>query len=295
MLERGTWWTTPVGTVADKEAKTYDFLVEHGQPVQYWSSVEHFRGFVDIFLRCLRRRKNEDGLYDLTTFGRRGFLGIGAENDGVTILHANGVGGGSLVYANVTIQPPDFIFEDERWSASWQPEQRNAYYELARRAIGDGVLFALNERDKQRDPSFAPAVPAGRANTGLSNIVTRSPGHDPKWKVKPDPNNPRGVKQLDPAHSRPKPTPPEQPDNWNALWIDRARVFQKHMSALTNDWGTVDSSINDVPPGGAPVGVRRPTAELLRAPRPLHRGLPAGRPPHAQQAADACDPGHAQA
>ncbi len=27
MLERGTWWTTPVGTVQDKEVSTFDFLV----------------------------------------------------------------------------------------------------------------------------------------------------------------------------------------------------------------------------------------------------------------------------
>ena len=60
MLERGTWWTTPVGTVQDKEVKTYDFLVQKGQPVQFWSTPNNFRGFVDIFTRCLRRKKNED-------------------------------------------------------------------------------------------------------------------------------------------------------------------------------------------------------------------------------------------
>ena len=35
MLERGTWWTTPVGTVQDKEVKTYDFLAnKKKEPVQ---------------------------------------------------------------------------------------------------------------------------------------------------------------------------------------------------------------------------------------------------------------------
>src|SRR5215467_11134213 len=43
MLERGTWWTTPVGTVQDKEVRNYDFLRKNGQPVQYWSSAENFR------------------------------------------------------------------------------------------------------------------------------------------------------------------------------------------------------------------------------------------------------------
>src|SRR5947207_14957576 len=53
MLERGTWWTTPVGTVQDKEVLAYDFLRSKQQPVQFWSSLNHFRGFIDIFTRCL--------------------------------------------------------------------------------------------------------------------------------------------------------------------------------------------------------------------------------------------------
>src|SRR6266852_3922680 len=64
ILERGTWWTTPVGTVQDKEVKTYDFLRSKQQPVQFWSSQNHFRGLIDIITRCYRRPKDEEGLYD---------------------------------------------------------------------------------------------------------------------------------------------------------------------------------------------------------------------------------------
>src|SRR5437762_7307380 len=119
MLERGTWWTTPVETVADKTLAAKTLLEGNGQPVQFWSSAEHFKGFVDIFTRCLRRKGNEDGLYELTTFGRRGLFGALSKNDGVSILRASGVGGGSLVYANVTIRPPDFVLEDQRWPLGW--------------------------------------------------------------------------------------------------------------------------------------------------------------------------------
>jgi len=51
MLERGTWWTTPVGTVQDKEVKAYDFLRGKNQPVQFWASQNHFRGLIDIITR----------------------------------------------------------------------------------------------------------------------------------------------------------------------------------------------------------------------------------------------------
>src|SRR5215467_6634607 len=102
MLERGTWWTTPVGTVQDKEVKTYDFLRAKNQPVQFWMAQNHFRGLIDIITRCYRRPKNEDGLYDFTQLGKPGLFGIfGRVNDGVTIIRANGVGGGSLVYSNI--------------------------------------------------------------------------------------------------------------------------------------------------------------------------------------------------
>lgn len=117
MLERGTWWTTPTPTVQDKAVATYSFLKnKHHQPVQYWNSVYHIKGLIDLVLRCFRRPSNLDGLYELTQLGRPGFLGLGRKNDGVTVLRACGVGGGSLVYSNITTAPPDFIFDDPRWS-----------------------------------------------------------------------------------------------------------------------------------------------------------------------------------
>src|SRR5829696_4410787 len=245
MLERGTWWTTPVGTVQDKEVKTADFLRSKGQPVQYWSSAESFRGFLDLYTRCFRRKRNEDGLYDLTAFGRRGLLGV-RENDGVTILRASGVGGGSLVYANVTIRPPDTVTEDPRWSLQWSPQERGEYYDLARDAIGLGVLHALYQRDVARDPSKTSATPPKPVNTGLSNIATRSARLSPRWLEKPDPLNvKRPLRRIDPAHSTPA-------DDDNAIWIDRARVFQTRISNLTDDYGIVDSSINDINPEPAP-------------------------------------------
>ncbi|MEN3330839.1 MAG: hypothetical protein V7641_204 [Blastocatellia bacterium] len=256
MLERGTWWTTPVGTVQDKEAKTADYLREQKQPVQYWSSVEHFRGFLDIFLRCVRRKKNEDGLYDLTQFRRTGFLGLfGNQNDGVTILRANGVGGGSLIYANVTIQPPDFIFEDPRWPVNWNHNERNKWFDLARDAIGYSVRYAWDRQaiPGTPTPDQQNSLNQLAVNTGLSNISTRSARLDPHWAVRVDPSSGKEIKTIK-LTTDGKPKPPDTFDQQlgntptNRLWIDRARVFQTVMAALTKDFGTVDSSINDLPP-----------------------------------------------
>jgi cholesterol oxidase len=79
-----------------------------------------------------------------------------------------------------------------------------------------------------------------RINTGLSNIATRIAGLDPEFEP--------GTKKL---QVRPKIDPPGKlaKDYNHDLWLDRAREFQTAASKVTTEWGTVDSSINDLPPG----------------------------------------------
>lgn len=236
ILERGTWWTTPVGTVQDLEVRTPEFLLSKGQPVQFWPAVDHFKGLIDVFLRCLRRKGNEDGLYDITTFGELGLFGRLKKSDGISIVHASGVGGGSLLYSNVTIRPPEFLFEDQRWKGAmnWTPADRDRYYTLAANAIGYGVLSALDG-----PTATAPGVTSvAPVNTGLSNIVTRSAGLPQGFASAP---TAAGLKQIDPTKE-------------NGFWIDRARVFQATVASITRDFGTVNSSINDLPPASVPWG-----------------------------------------
>ena len=267
ILERGTWWTTPVETVQDREVKTYDFLQKRDQPVQFWSSADDGKGLRDLVLRCIRsplnrggflgtilgwfglRPPNQVGLYDLTVFRKPD-----GTKAGVTVARAAGVGGGSLVYLNVTIRPPRAVFDDDRWPLSWSyahtpspaVDSADAYYDLARDAIGKGVLSALDNRDRVQENRRAKPV-----NTGLSNVATRSPLLDPHWQILPDPDNARrGLKRLHPRPSshQPPPTDPHSDSNdpRNDLWITRARVFQTAASAVTEEYGTVDSSINDI-------------------------------------------------
>src|SRR5258706_7764216 len=196
ILERGTWWTTPVGTVQDPEVATAGHLRSNAQPVQYWSAVNHFRGVLDLYLRCVRRPKNEDGLYDFTFFGRTGFLGLfGRKSDGVSILRAAGVGGGSLVYANVTIRPPEFVFEDSRWPA-WPSRDKD--FALAAKAIGLGVLKAID-------------VGNAAVYVGLHQIDTRSAGIDPGGTEAASAANPSGKTRRVPPPPPPTPPPPAPP------------------------------------------------------------------------------------
>jgi cholesterol oxidase len=55
----------------------------------------------------------------------------------VLVLHGNGVGGGSLGYANVLLEPDDELFENPAWNilADWKATLR-PHYDTARRMLG---------------------------------------------------------------------------------------------------------------------------------------------------------------
>jgi choline dehydrogenase-like flavoprotein len=279
MLERGTWWTTPVSTVQDKEVANYKTLSDAGEPVQYWLSQNYFRGFIDLFTRCYRRPGNEDGLYDITRLGKPGFLGLfGGESDGLSIVRACGVGGGSLVYSNITIRPPDIVFKDERWPLSRSDERRHHYYELARHAISYGVISARDAEAKDHIPykdAGTGGLPPGAINTGLSNIVARTTRLDPHWQTRPDPNSSRPIHAI---HYDESVKPEQQLAAFpiNRLWLDRARVFQTAMHQLTPDHGAVDLAINDLTPENTPTGKGElPTNYPIPEPRPGDPNPPA--------------------
>ncbi|MBN2113096.1 MAG: GMC family oxidoreductase [Acidimicrobiia bacterium] len=67
----------------------------------------------------------------------------------VLILSGAGVGGGSLVYASVLLEPHDAFFEDPQWRAitDWRQELAS-YYELARRMLGSSTAAADTPADQ---------------------------------------------------------------------------------------------------------------------------------------------------
>jgi cholesterol oxidase len=152
------------------------------------------------------------------------------------------------VYSNITIRPPNFVLEDPRWPLTWTSVERTRFYELARHAIGYGVVSAWTEAAADFPVNIgnipyknnAGAPPGDAINAGLSNISARSARLTPHWSHRPDPKDDRDIKYL---NLRPGP-----PDPQNRYWIDRARIFQSAMARLGVEHGTVDSAINDLTP-----------------------------------------------
>ncbi len=81
----------------------------------------------------------------------------------VLILHGSGVGGGSLVYANVLMEPDDRLFETPGWNdlADWKTVLQ-PHYETARRMLGVTVNPYLTPAD---DVLKAIAAERGRQHT----------------------------------------------------------------------------------------------------------------------------------
>ncbi len=97
MLERGTWWVTPakIGKAPPSSFKKIPDWAKEQQPkhpVQYWTRPNHRQGLLDFFA-AIRSGVNKDGLYQYSMFKQ------------ADILTASGVGGGSLIYSNVTVRP----------------------------------------------------------------------------------------------------------------------------------------------------------------------------------------------
>ncbi|WP_428352929.1 GMC family oxidoreductase N-terminal domain-containing protein [Methyloprofundus sp.] len=67
--------------------------------------------------------KESHGMFDIRLF------------DHIDALVCAGLGGGSLIYANVFLQPPDEVF-DERWPETCKKEVLQPYYKVAKSVLG---------------------------------------------------------------------------------------------------------------------------------------------------------------
>ena len=101
MLERGVWWFTP-------ERPMPKFVTNpppnNPQKFQYWPRPDHAKGVFDLLGVVRTNLDVVEGLRDLGG-GRPEPLYRFNSFDEIDILTASGVGGGSLIYSNVSIAP----------------------------------------------------------------------------------------------------------------------------------------------------------------------------------------------
>jgi len=89
LLERGTFWRSPDPIGLNVGDPFGDWAKQNNMPVQYWPRPDHRKGLTDFAAAV--RNLHKFGLYQYSVFNQ------------ADILSASGVGGGSLIYSNVSI------------------------------------------------------------------------------------------------------------------------------------------------------------------------------------------------
>ena len=63
------------------------------------------------------------------------------------VVHGSGVGGGSLVYANTHLIPPEEAFNENDWVGSQWKDKLMPYYSIAQKMLGSTTAVQLGKTD----------------------------------------------------------------------------------------------------------------------------------------------------
>ena len=109
--------------------------------------------------RILERGGESHGIFDVRNYEHMDVV-IGA-----------GLGGGSLIYANVFMIPPDEVFDD-RWPSSCKREKLLPYYGVAKEVLGSRPIPVNDDPRRQiiRQRLFADVARKNRRNSELVDI-----------------------------------------------------------------------------------------------------------------------------
>lgn len=101
------------------------------------------------------------GMYDVRNY------------DHMDVVICAGVGGGSLIYANVFLIPPDEVFADKRWPGSCKKENLLPYYAIAKSVLGSRPIPPHDNDPRRRIPKtelFQRAAQHAGRNSQLVDI-----------------------------------------------------------------------------------------------------------------------------
>src|SRR5215213_10118166 len=168
ILERGQWWVshempTPDaannGTI-DGEPTLRGYLTKNDMPYGTWAYPDNTKGLLNLFGNS-RPINNLKGVYDYKAMRN------------VHIISASGVGGGSLVYTNVTEEPDSSVYQDWATQNDGKPPLSPEYFEMASRFIGVNSIITTAGIGKfilPRARSFQNAAESDMVKKNLMNV-----------------------------------------------------------------------------------------------------------------------------
>lgn len=125
VLERGQWWISHELNYTPKEERKNrpnirEFLEDNKMPYHFWAHPDSSKGILELLSSA--RELSKTGLYDLRTLGN------------VSVICSSGLGGGSLIYSNVTLPPHPSVYRD--WPTQSDGKKLDDYFDIAKTFIG---------------------------------------------------------------------------------------------------------------------------------------------------------------
>lgn len=131
ILERGQWWIShevpdrPEGRSSPKKTLR-EYLNDNNQPYAFWAHPDNLKGAFKILGSATPI--NKKGVYDYRVLGN------------VHVITSNGVGGGSLVYANVTERPHPSVYMDWECEHDAYPKRIADFFDRVEKFIGVNTI-----------------------------------------------------------------------------------------------------------------------------------------------------------
>ncbi|HKG70346.1 MAG TPA: hypothetical protein VKA87_00545, partial [Nitrososphaeraceae archaeon] len=168
ILERGQWWVShemPTPDAANKgtidgEPTLRGYLTKNDMPYGTWAYPDNTKGLLNLFGNS-RPINNLKGVYDYKAMRN------------VHIISASGVGGGSLVYTNVTEEPDSSVYQDWATQNDGKPPLSPEYFEMASRFIGVNSITTTAGIGKfllPRASAFQNATKSATVKENLMNL-----------------------------------------------------------------------------------------------------------------------------
>mgnify|MGYP001035649806 CR=1 FL=1 len=128
----------------------------------FWVMPDENRPRAKQIQRLAKKGRGERGMFDIRNYRHMDVV-VGA-----------GLGGGSLIYANVFLEPPTEIF-DKRWPTTAKKDQLQYYYGVAKEVLGARPIPTWkNDQDRrfiQRTKTFQDAAREMKRDSELLDLM----------------------------------------------------------------------------------------------------------------------------
>ena len=164
VLERGQWWLSHELNYTPKAIRKSppnirEYLEDNGKPYHFWAHPDSASGILELL--STDRSLSKTGLYDYKVLGN------------VHAIVSSGVGGGSLIYSNVTLEPHPSIYKD--WPTQKIGNGIETYFDAVRQFLVVNKIpttagLSNNLLDKTKAFQDAGQALIDEGNTDIINI-----------------------------------------------------------------------------------------------------------------------------